>query len=111
MIRITGSDSLRRAIERAKAIHPKVTYIAERRYKVFSPRSSKTYFVRFEKQGPHKVGYCDCQAGINDMACYHIAAALQVNTLVAGMRKHESPRPSRYVPEPLVNGKYNGIDI
>lgn len=85
MITITR-ESMKRAIERAKAIHPKVTFVSDRQYRVFSPRSNRTYFVRLEKRGSEKIGYCDCQAGLNHMACFHIAAALPLHIHMAANR-------------------------
>lgn len=79
------TKSMSKAIERAKAVHPKVRVIsaADRVYAV-TGRAGNNYTVRFAVAGGHKLGSCDCPArGM----CYHIAAAASVNIAVQSMRQ------------------------
>lgn len=78
------ADKMTKAIERARAAHPKVRVIsaADRIYSV-TGRHGDSYTVRFVIANGHKLASCDCPARV---LCYHIAAAASVNIAVQSMR-------------------------
>lgn len=85
MIRLEA-NKMQKAIERAKAIHPRVKYAGERTYTVTGSRGN-TYTVRFAVVSGMRLGECDCPAGQAGMMCFHIASACLVNIMVQSMRK------------------------
>lgn len=79
------TKSMTNAIQKARAIRPKVRVISadERKYAVYGSRGD-AYTVRFVIANGHKLAECDCPArGM----CYHIAAAASVNIGVQSMRR------------------------
>ncbi len=79
------TKSMIRAIERAKAVHPKVRVISasDRVYAVTGSKGN-AYTVKFILANGLKLGSCDCPAR---MMCYHIAAAASVNIAIQSMRR------------------------
>jgi len=82
---------MQRAIQRAKALRPKVRMIGERLYEVIGSKGD-TYKVGFaivkDAQGNRvKLGECNCLAGQNEMTCYHLVAAAAVNIGIHAMRQ------------------------
>lgn len=78
------ADKMKKAIERAKAVHPKVKVVnaSERTYAVSGSKGG-SYTVRFVVVNGMKLAECDCAArGM----CYHIASAAAVNIAVQSMR-------------------------
>lgn len=82
------SKTMTKAIERAKAIHPKVRVISatDRVYAVTGSRGN-AYTVRFVVANGLKLGSCDCPAGQRGQMCYHVAAGAAVNIGIQGMRQ------------------------
>jgi hypothetical protein len=95
MIELTTSK-MTKAIERAKAIRPRVRMIGERRFLVWrKERHVETaYTVQFAVANGLKLAECDCKAGQANQVCYHVAAAAAVNIGVQGMRRASSPVPA-----------------
>lgn len=87
-----------KAIERAKAIRPRVRVISadKRIYSVWRrERHVETaYTVRFAVAGGLKLAECDCKAGVRGQMCYHIAAAAQVNVMTQSMRRQAASAPA-----------------
>jgi hypothetical protein len=85
------AKTMTKAIERAKAIHPKVRVISasDRVYAVTGSKGN-TYTVRFVVVNGLKLGSCDCPAGQRGQMCYHVASASQVNVMVQSMRQGAS---------------------
>lgn len=83
-----------KAIERAKAVRPRVRVInaAERVYSVTGSKGD-VYTVRFSVAKGMKLAECDCKAGKANQVCYHVAAAAQVNIMAQSMRA-SSPVPA-----------------
>ncbi len=79
MLKLT-TQSMARAIERAKAVHPKVKVIsaADRTYSVSGSKGAE-YTVRFVVANGHKLAECDCPAGRREQMCYHVASAAALN--------------------------------
>jgi len=89
------SSKMTKAIERAKAIRPRVTVIsaAERIYGVTGSKGD-TYTVRFSVARGLKLAECDCKAGKANQVCYQVAAAAGVNMGIQGMRRAASLAPA-----------------
>ncbi len=88
MIKLERNKSIIRAIERARKLHPRVTFAGERSFKVESSRHPGTiYTVHFWVVDGHRLGACDCPAGQRDQVCYHLVSAAQVNIIIQGMRR------------------------
>src|SRR5262249_47000584 len=96
------TNKMQRAIERAKAVRPRVTVISadERTYSVSGSRGNQ-YTVRFVVVGAKKLAECDCAAGRQEMMCFHIAAAASVNIAVQSMRR-AAPAPSPAAERPTL---------
>lgn len=89
MLKLT-TENMARAIEKAKALRPKVRVLSatERRYAVTGSNGA-IYTVNFTVAGGHKLGSCNCPART---VCYHLAAAAAVNTgLRAGYSRESAP--------------------
>jgi uncharacterized Zn finger protein len=94
------SKTMTRAIERAKAVHPKVRVIsASDRVYAVTGRGGNEYTVKFAVVNGLKLGSCDCPAGNRGQMCYHQAAAAAVNMGVQGMRQGAS---APVAPEPRI---------
>lgn len=83
-------ETLANAIKRAKKIRPSVKWLGGRSFTV-SGSTGNTYNVHFavarDAQGKQVcLGVCDCEAGKNEMACFHLAAASAVNIAIHAMR-------------------------
>src|SRR5262249_6639484 len=95
-------NKMQRAIERAKAVRPRVSVISadERTYSVTGSKGS-AYTVKFVVVKGLKLAECNCKAGQAGMMCFHVAAAAQVNVMTQSMRLTSSapaapaPVPSR----------------
>jgi len=81
-------NKMQKAIERAKAVRPRVTVINadDRIYSVTGSRGG-AYTVKFVVANGLKLAECDCAAGRQEMMCFHVASAAQVNVMVQSMRK------------------------
>lgn len=78
MIRLT-TDNTQRAIERCKQLKPKVRFIKDRLFVVYSANNSNVYHVRFDVQNGEKFGACECKAAEKGLVCYHIVAGATAN--------------------------------
>ena len=61
MIKLT-TENTQRAIEKCKQLKPKVKYIKDCLYVVYSANNSNVYHVRFDVQNGEKFGACECKA-------------------------------------------------
>ena len=85
------NESMANAIQRAKAVHPKVKIIdaAGGVYAVSSSNGRAFYTVKFVSVNGLNLAGCDCRARAT---CFHIAAAAPLNVWVQQM--HEvNPTP------------------
>ena len=78
MIRLTSHNTAN-AIERCKQLKPKVRFIKDRLFVVYSANNSNVYHVRFDVQNGEKFGECECQASDRGLVCYHIIAGATAN--------------------------------
>jgi hypothetical protein len=101
MIKLEPSK-MKKAIERAKAIHPRVTRLAERSYRVTSSNGQDSYTVHFKVVGGHKLAECDCKAGRAGMICFHVAAAGAIN--IALHSRYSRPSKPATAPRAKMEG-------
>jgi hypothetical protein len=78
MIRLTPENT-QKGIERCKQLKPKVRYIKDRLYVVYSSRNSNVYHVKFDVRNGERLGICECKASEKGLVCYHVVAAGTVN--------------------------------
>lgn len=86
MIELKSREQMAKAIERAKAHHPRVTVKKFGEYQV-TGSAGNLYTVRCEKRGKVKVVDCECVAGQFGTECFHAAAATSVHIGIASMRR------------------------
>jgi len=104
------SNKMQKAIERAKAVRPRVTVISadERTYSV-SGSKGNAYTVKFVVVNGLKLAECNCAAGQQEMMCYHIACASQVNIMVQSMRRQAASAPALPVLPPKSADERGGL--
>lgn len=86
MIELRRKEDVARAIERAKARHPRVKVKKFGEYQV-TGSAGRLYTVRCERRGAVKVVDCDCVAGQFGTPCFHAMAAACVHIGIARMRQ------------------------
>lgn len=86
MIELRRSEKVAKAIERAKARHPRVTVKKFGEYQV-TGSAGNLYTVRCERRGNVKVVDCECMAGQFGSYCFHAMAAAAVHIGLASMRR------------------------
>ncbi len=86
MIKLT-TENTQRAIERCKQLKPKVRFIKDRLYVIYSANKSNVYPVRFDVKDGAKFGECECKASERGLICYHIVAAATVNIYRQGLKR------------------------
>ena len=87
MFILQSKETIEKAIERAKAVHPKVHVKTFGEYEVSGSRGSQ-YTVRCERRNGLRVVDCDCVAGTFGTPCFHAAAAVAQHTYLAAIRGH-----------------------
>jgi hypothetical protein len=85
MFILESRETISKAIERAKAIHPKVRVRSFGEYEVTGSKGTR-YTVRCERRNGLKVVDCDCVAGTFGTPCFHAASALPVHIHMATRR-------------------------
>jgi signal transduction histidine kinase len=78
MIRLT-TENTQKAIERCKQLKPKVRFIEDRVFVVYSANNSNVYHVRFDVLNGEKLGECECKASERGLVCYHLVAGATAN--------------------------------
>lgn len=78
MIKLT-EENTQKAIERCKQLKPRVKFIKDRLYVVYSANNSNVYHVRFDVQNGEKFGQCECKASEKGLVCYHLVAGATAN--------------------------------
>ena len=84
MFILKSKQQLTRAIENAKALHPKVRMVEFGEYEV-SGSKGNTYTVLCYRAGDNKIVDCNCPSRV---PCKHSAAALALHVHVAARRGH-----------------------
>ncbi len=86
MIRLT-TENTQKAIEKCKRLKPKVKFIKERLFVVYSANNSNVYHVRFDVQNGEKLGECECKASQRGLVCYHLVAGATANIYRKSLKK------------------------
>ena len=79
--------ALGKAIERCKQLKPKVKFIQDRLFVVYSSNNSNVYHVRFDVQNGNKLAQCECKASQKGLVCYHAIAAATANIYRQGLKR------------------------
>jgi hypothetical protein len=83
VIKLTTENTVK-AIERCKQLRPKVKFIKDRLFVVYSSNNSNVYHVKFYVQNGEKFGECECKA---TKVCYHIVASATANIVRQANKK------------------------
>ena len=86
MIKLTNKNT-QRAIERCRQLKPKVKFIKDRLFVVYSANNSNVYYVRFDVQNGEKFGVCEGKASEKGLVCYHLIAGATVNIFRQGLKR------------------------
>ena len=86
MIRLTPENT-QRAIERCKQLKPKVRFIKDRVFAVYSANNSNVYHVNFDVRNGEKLGQCECKASEKGLVCYHLVAGATANIYRQGLKR------------------------
>ncbi len=78
MIKLTTINTAK-AVERCKQLKPKVKFLKDRMFVVYSANNSNVYRVKFDVKNGEKFGQCECIASEKGLVCYHIVAGATVN--------------------------------
>jgi hypothetical protein len=89
MIKLTKENTAK-AIERCKTLRPKVRFIKDRMFAVYSSNNSNVYHVSFDVKNGEKFGQCNCKASERGLVCYHIAGAAQVNIFRQSLKRQSA---------------------
>jgi hypothetical protein len=86
MIQLT-TENTKNGIERCKQLRPKVRFIKDRLYVVYSSNNSNVYRVQFDVLNGERLGQCECKAYEKGRVCYHQVAAATVNIYRKGLER------------------------
>lgn len=78
MIQLT-TENTRKAIEKCRKLRPKVKFIKDRFFAVYSANNSNVYHVSFDVRDGAKLGQCECKASERGIICYHLIAGATAN--------------------------------
>jgi len=78
MIRLT-TENTQKAVAKCRQLKPKVKFIKDRLYVVYSANNSNVYQVSFDVQNGEKFGQCECKASERGLVCYHLIAGATAN--------------------------------
>lgn len=78
MIRLT-KENTQNAVTKCKQLKPKVKFIEDRSFAVYSSNNSNVYHVSFNVKNGEKFGKCECKAAEKGLVCYHIVAGATAN--------------------------------
>ena len=78
MIKLTNENTVN-AVAKCKQLKPRVKFIKDRLFVVYSSNNSNVYHVRFDVQNGEKLGECECKAAERGLVCYHLIAGATAN--------------------------------
>jgi len=78
MIKLTNENT-QNAVAKCRQLKPRVKFIKDRLFVVYSANNSNVYHVRFDVQNGEKFGECECKASERGLICYHIIGAATAN--------------------------------
>ena len=87
MIRLT-IENTQRAVEKCRQLKPKVRYIKDRLFVVYSANNENVYHVRFDVQNGEKFGICECKASERGLICYHLIAGATANIYRQSLKRN-----------------------
>ena len=87
MIRLT-TENTQKAIERCKQLKPKVRFIKDRLFVVYSANNSNVYYVWFDVRNGEKLGECECKASERGLVCYHLIAGATANIYRQSLKRN-----------------------
>ena len=85
MFILKSKETILKAMERAKAVHPKVRIRAFGEYLV-TGSAGNIYTVKCERRNGLKVIDCNCIAGTFGTPCFHAAAAIPLHSFMVTTR-------------------------
>jgi signal transduction histidine kinase len=78
MIRLT-TENTQNAVAKCRQLKPRVKFIKDRLFVVYSANNSNVYHVRFDVRNGDKFGECECRASERGLICYHLVAGATAN--------------------------------
>jgi hypothetical protein len=78
MIRLTTENTVK-AVAKCKQLKPRVKFVQERVFVVYSANNENAYQVRFDVKNGEKFGQCECKASVKGLVCYHLIGAATAN--------------------------------
>ena len=78
MIRLTTENTVK-AVAKCKQLKPRVKFIQDRVFVVYSANNENAYQVRFDVKNGEKFGQCECKASEKGLVCYHLIGAATAN--------------------------------
>lgn len=86
MIQLTTAAKLENAITKARTVKPLVRVVRFGSYTVTNKTTLATYTVTCEKRDGRRFASCTCKAGVRDVPCFHLAAAVSAHLQLAAER-------------------------
>jgi len=83
MVKLTTAEAMRKAIDKARAVKPRVRVVSFGSYTVTNKQTGATYTVTCEKRNGERFADCNCKAGARGLRCYHVAAAAGAHIVLA----------------------------
>ena len=78
MIKLTNENT-KNAVAKCRQLKPRVTFIKDRFFAVYSSNNANVYHVSFDVRCGEKFGQCECKAAEKGLVCYHIVAGATAN--------------------------------
>ncbi len=85
MIRLT-TENTQNAVAKCKQLKPRVKFVQDRVFVVYSSNNENAYQVRFDVKIGEKFGQCECKASEKGMVCYHLIGAATANIYRQGLK-------------------------
>ena len=87
MFILEGKEQLEKAIERAKAIRPRVEFDHFGRYRVSGSKGGYYTVICKKSDNGYKTVECTCKAGNKGIVCFHSVSALSLHIGLARLRQ------------------------
>ncbi len=87
---ILTAENTEKAIKRCKELKPKVKFLKDRMFVVYSANNSNVYHVKFDVKNGEKFGVCECKASEKGLVCYHLVAGATVNIYRQGLKRRQA---------------------
>ena len=73
------TENTQNAVAKCRQLKPRVKFIKDRLFVVYSSNNSNVYHVRFDVQNGEKLGECECKVAERGLVCYHLIAGATAN--------------------------------